>query len=37
MLHTLKCRAVMGTETKLACTKQAPFFNVPLDFPLNTI
>jgi hypothetical protein len=23
--HTLKCRAVMGTETKLACIKKAAF------------
>jgi hypothetical protein len=30
--HTLKCRAVTGTETKLACIKQASSFNVPLDY-----
>jgi hypothetical protein len=29
--HTMKCRAVTGTETKLACIKQTPFLNVPLD------
>jgi hypothetical protein len=28
----LKCRAVTGTETKLACIKQASFFNVPVDY-----
>jgi hypothetical protein len=30
--HTLKCRAMTGTETKLACINQAFFFNVPLDY-----
>jgi hypothetical protein len=30
--HTLKCRAVTGTETKLACIKQTSFFIVPLDY-----
>jgi hypothetical protein len=33
--HTLKCPAVIGTETKLACIKQASFFNVPLDYIQN--
>jgi hypothetical protein len=34
MLHILKC-AVTGTETKLACIKQASFFNVPLGYFQN--
>jgi hypothetical protein len=29
--HILHCRAVTCTESKLACIKQASFFNVPLD------
>jgi hypothetical protein len=34
--HTLKRRAVTeGTETKLACIKQASFFNVPSDYFQN--
>jgi hypothetical protein len=33
--HTLKCRAVTGTATKLACIKEASFFNVPLDYFQN--
>jgi hypothetical protein len=32
MLHTLKCHAVTGTETKLAYIKQASSFKVPLDY-----
>jgi hypothetical protein len=38
MVHkaqTLKCRAVAGTETKLACIKQTFFFYVPLDYFQN--
>jgi hypothetical protein len=34
-LHTLKCCAVPGTETKLACIKKASFFNAPLDYFQN--
>jgi hypothetical protein len=30
--YTFKCRAVTGTETKVACVKYASFFNVPLDY-----
>jgi hypothetical protein len=30
--HTLKCRAVTGTETKLACITKALFFEIPLDY-----
>jgi hypothetical protein len=33
--HTLKCRAVTGMETKLACIKQASFLNVPSDYFKN--
>jgi hypothetical protein len=33
--HTLKRRAVTGTETKLACFKQASSLNVPLDYFQN--
>jgi hypothetical protein len=35
MPHTLKCCAMTGTETKVACVKQASFFNVPLDYFQN--
>jgi hypothetical protein len=33
--HTLKCRAVPVTETKLACIRPASFFNVLLDYFQN--
>jgi hypothetical protein len=33
--HTLQCRAVTDTETKLACIKKASFFNVPLNYFQN--
>jgi hypothetical protein len=35
MPHILKCRAVTGTETKLACIKQAYFFSAPLNYFQN--
>jgi hypothetical protein len=34
--HILKCLAVMDTNTRLVCIKQASFFNVPLDYFQNT-
>jgi hypothetical protein len=33
--HTLKCRVVTCTDTKLACIKQASLCSVPLDFFKN--
>jgi hypothetical protein len=30
--HTLQCRAVTFTETKLTLNEQASFFNVLLDY-----
>jgi hypothetical protein len=33
--HTLQCRAVTYTETKLVCIKQAPLFNVLLDYIMD--
>jgi hypothetical protein len=33
--HTLQCRAVMCMETKVACIKQAIFFNVLLEYFQN--
>jgi hypothetical protein len=33
----MKRRAVTGKEMKLACIKQAFFFDVPLDYFQNTI
>jgi hypothetical protein len=33
--HTLQCRAVTSTETKLAIVKQASFFNVLLEYFQN--
>jgi hypothetical protein len=33
--HTLKCRAVTSTETKLTSIKHACFFNVALDYFQN--
>jgi hypothetical protein len=34
-MHKLKCRAVTGMETKLACIKQTCSFNVSLDYFQN--
>jgi hypothetical protein len=33
----LKCHALTGTETKLACIKQALFFTVPLGYFQNNL